>query len=496
LPGLLAIDLAADTATVVKAELTPNSRFRITTVSPLPIDHNLQHQASEDDLENATDDALAADENTDLIIDHPLLVEMTTADSTFAVVRGDNVLFHSVSLPFDDPKKVDQVLPFQLQDIVPFDIDSFVIDSTALKKQPSGNFEFLTSIIPEKEVASALGTLSQIGADPKVLTARCASLVGYKNVFPEQLKGSFMLLYTAVDFCAIAVYIDDNLKLLREIYLPIASHWPDIARQLRCSVGRLCRDAEVSIDNCFVLGRGLSLESIGQGLNMRTQRLDLREIAELDPGIEINLDEVAWALGVFADETQRNRKHRARFNFRRGPYAYRPLLQSLVNAFRDQVFYLLLFAVLLIAWAGSSFFTTYSLRTELDQRIAAEIQSVLPGESAPKGSEASFMEQQIEDLEADLLAFGSLSSLTPLNSLKELSNAIDRSINIEVDSIQIDRDRLELKGTVSDYKAVGRLNGLLEARADRFCEVTVDTKEQAFGSKRVKFSADIILCKE
>ena len=119
----------------------------------------------------------------------------------------------------------------------------------------------------------------------------------------------------------------------------------------------------------------------------------------------------------------------------------------------------------------------------------------MPGEVVPFRREVDFLQRRVEEIETQLRDMGTLSSLSPLDSLKELTAAIDPSLDLQIDSMNIAHSRVSFNGSVIDYPAVGTLSQILKDRKDRFCDVKVDPAARTFGtSSRVKFTAEIRLC--
>ena len=119
---------------------------------------------------------------------------------------------------------------------------------------------------------------------------------------------------------------------------------------------------------------------------------------------------------------------------------------------------------------------------------------MLPGEVIPRGGEVPALQAKVAALEGQLSGMGTLASLSPLGSLKELSEAITPDIDVNVDSMNLSQTRVTVSGSVPDNVAVGRLSGALEKRTGRFCDIKLDPKGRAAGSSRVQFLADIQLC--
>ncbi len=73
-----------------------------------------------------------------------------------------------VELPFGDRAKVEQALQFEVEGLVPFDLEDMVLASRILHIAP-GNSLVLAAMAPRDRVGGVLGDLKVAGADPKVL---------------------------------------------------------------------------------------------------------------------------------------------------------------------------------------------------------------------------------------------------------------------------------------------------------------------------------------
>jgi len=120
-------------------------------------------------------------------------------ESTLSLVSTRPVLYENLVLPFSDQKKIDQVIRFEVQDRLPFDLDSFLIDSMVLKKVDEKHYEILASLVPSLDVSTTLIRLKRLGADPKILSTRSSAVAALPQLFPELLAGNFALVIVTAD---------------------------------------------------------------------------------------------------------------------------------------------------------------------------------------------------------------------------------------------------------------------------------------------------------
>jgi general secretion pathway protein L len=101
------------------------------------------------------------------------------ADGIYTAVPGFLVSTHQVTLPFTDTRRIEQTLPFQLEDQLPFDLDEVVFDHQVLR-QAGGKTELLMGLVRRETMASLLEVLEKAGIDPRVVTL---SALAYQNLY-------------------------------------------------------------------------------------------------------------------------------------------------------------------------------------------------------------------------------------------------------------------------------------------------------------------------
>lgn len=74
-----------------------------------------------------------------------------------------------IELPFDQPKKVEAVLPMQLDDLLPVDVEDVVYDYQITERREDGSARVLVAYVRRDRFAELLGALEVHGIDPKVV---------------------------------------------------------------------------------------------------------------------------------------------------------------------------------------------------------------------------------------------------------------------------------------------------------------------------------------
>lgn len=92
------------------------------------------------------------------------------ADDTVAVaLPASQVSCHVFSLPFTDQKRLEQVLPAEVEGVIPFDAAEVVWDHAVLS-QANGKSEVLVAVVRREVLRAALQHWKDAGVEPRVVT--------------------------------------------------------------------------------------------------------------------------------------------------------------------------------------------------------------------------------------------------------------------------------------------------------------------------------------
>ena len=90
-------------------------------------------------------------------------------DSIAVSLPGAQIASFPMTLPFVDLRRLEQVLPAEIEGVIPFDLDDVVWDYTILS-QADGKSEVLVAVVRKKALKEAIDALQAAGIDPKVIT--------------------------------------------------------------------------------------------------------------------------------------------------------------------------------------------------------------------------------------------------------------------------------------------------------------------------------------
>ena len=486
MPTVLAINIKEDEATVVTAAKTAAGPIQLLEA------RNVRLRPAEP----AFDGVANSSENNNSVSIEELVQAVNEADSSLAVISTSRILYKKFQLPFNDQKKLDQVAPIQLQDSVPFDIDDFVIDNMVLDKSEDGQYSILASAVPEEDVVKALSFTARAGVDPKLLTTRASALAAFADAWAPLENRDFAVLELARDYAALAIFVNEKIAHVREFpdnsFFAGNNSIPNtpLLSAINSSLAAIEYEQGAKLSTVHVIGSDEAFRACAAALNLPVKKLDLESHIVDQTGENLALSDYSWAAGLLAAETKKCAVPLV--DFRKGRFAHNPVWKSFVSALKEEFFPLALALLFAVGWYGSVVYNTHRSASIVEDRIAGLLKEAIPGEAVPARQEVSHLEQKVGALEEQLQGIGSLSSLSPLESLKRLSTLINASIDVEIESMSIGSGGINFNGSSLDKPTLGRLDAALKAAP--FCEPNISPSGTVPGSSRVAFRAEVKLC--
>jgi Tfp pilus assembly PilM family ATPase len=114
-------------------------------------------------------------------------------DRIVAALDGEAASLRLVDLPVGVEKKIAEVLPGELETVLPFDIDEAVVDFQVVGRDAT-TIRLMTVAAPRENVAERLKQLQDAGADPRELAVGAAVFDGLGGLIGESLAGRTVLV--------------------------------------------------------------------------------------------------------------------------------------------------------------------------------------------------------------------------------------------------------------------------------------------------------------
>ena len=386
---------------------------------------------------------------------------------------GSAVSTWLVEMPFSDPKRLVQTLPFEMENYVPWDLDEVVLDYQVSHVDSDGGAHVFAAMAPRRTLAQLLATLAEAGIDPRYVTVDVAALA----LLPGALTDGTLLMDVGASRTLICGGQEGRSPWVRSFDGGTRELLdgdgeldpPGLARYLQ----RL-RPTLLAAENAgHVVER---IEVCGGG----ALQPGLLEQLEADYGVEVALWQppvpptkpeasptpgpehaLAYGLAMRGFITKGDQP----VDFRRGDFAYQADSRLYTRLATAAV------AALLLLSAGFVLMHFVTMKTLNDQQTTAEaalvkvVQTTFPEVPAislvsPRAAIAVMQEKVLEvQRRADNLRG---PTLTPLTALKEISEAVPSTVKIDIDEFLVTDEMIRIRGVTDSYGSVDTVEAAIK----------------------------------
>jgi len=435
---------------------------------------------------------------------------------------GQMASVRRLNLPFVDPKKIKQTVPFEVESQVPYDIEDLVLDYQILTKSTSGA-EVLAGLAQRAALAQYLETLEQGGVDPRIIELDATALANI-SPFLEESDGLTFLVDIGHSKTCLCGLRDGKLHSVRTI--PMGGHaftlalmedlrtdyseaerrkheeglellsasTPSFAR----AVERLLKeiDRTLSAPETAAAARPDRIILFGGTARARgiAERLQERVAVPVKPFSLKSDDRFTWtppdeealtilpqALGLALRGVMG--RPVSTLNLRREEFVYRRDLDVLRQKFMPTFIIVMVLLLLGVANILTDTMKNRSIIAKLDQQIEDVFKATHPDIKRIVDPLAQ-MRQGLQEMRRRTEALGLYGgNVTALDVLREISMKVPPDVDVTLKLLSIEEDRIRVNGSTQSFELVERLETELE-KIPFFSEVNVrDVKSEAGGGK-------------
>jgi hypothetical protein len=445
---ILAIEVARDRVRAAAADRTWNS-FQLAGV------FESQRATDEPDLSAALVRLLQQTEAPDVVV---------------SSLPGEDVAKRLLELPFADSRRLQQVVPFALEEHLPFPVDGTIVSFVRVGRHEQNSL-ILAALASKKDVRSHLELLASAGLDPKTVTLAPYALAA---LFARARNGASPAAHVLVD----AVRGSTSIILLDQSGVPRAircvgpqSHTlaagspqvedADVVNAARQTV--LAHAGELEHADLIVTGPSVEAARVGSELSSALS-LALREPREFDcselfDGRQPDLARFATPIAMLLGEL--SNKPVELLNFRQGEFAFRGRTRGDLTPFYTPAILAAVMVGLALLYVAIGVAGKLHRISIINHHIAAIAAPVL-GQSNPS--------DPMEQLRGGIAAMskrlkslgGGLGRDSALNALTVLSRALPSRFPVEMEDVQIDASGLHVTGQADSFATVDQVKRALD----------------------------------
>lgn len=408
-------------------------------------------------------------------------------DTVAVALPGAQVASHLVTLPFSDARRIEQVLPAEVEGAIPFDLADVVWDHAVLSQSP-GRTEVLVGIVRKTVLQEMLATLAAAGLDPRVITfaplalaalAERQQLLGMGGTAPAD-DAPIALLDAGPGRADLTLLEKGKAVIARALATSSPTLWQDEPEARAKLLNVLARDLKITLRS----RRGLTPSKLliaGAIANLpdAVERLGAELQMPIEPVVlQSGGPESALALGL-ALRAQQPRGH---INFRKGEFAFTKDLSQV----KGQLGRIAVAAAVLVLLAfGLGVAHVSSLRrqaADYDEALCFATKRIL-------GNCMTDYRQALGALSGGKSKAAGIPRVSAADVLAELTAHIPEESLPTLDDIDISTTAIRIKGVAESFSKVDEVTSALK-KDKCFGDIKQPRSEKQAQGSKINFSLD------
>ncbi|MHB8383064.1 MAG: type II secretion system protein GspL [Candidatus Binataceae bacterium] len=421
-------------------------------------------------------------------------------DILISALPSEAVTKRILELPFGDSRRLHQVVPFALEEHLPFPVDGAVVAFTLLGTDGDRSL-VLAAFARKQEMQQHLELLARAGLDPKTVTLAPYALAA---MFARARNGTRPVPHLVVEAehdstSMVLLDLEGIPRVMRTVggglinadgAAPTPAQATPVVNALRQTM--LAHAAELENADLIVTGAGAAMPRVKTMLADAVS-LAPREAREFDcsamfGGTRPDITRFGTAIAMLVGELPS--KPVALLNFRQDKFAFRGRTRGDLTPFYTPAILAACVVFLILLNFASGMIGKLHRLSVLNSEIASIAGPVL-GESEPSDPMRE-LRSGIATMNKRLrLIGGNVARNSPLDTLRAVSDAIPARLPVQLEDMQVDATGLRVTGLADSFTAVDEVKHALDLGGN-FGAIAVTHARAGDDSSKVEFrlSAD------
>ncbi len=427
-----------------------------------------------------------------------LVVEVGEPDIVISALPSERVVKRLLELPFKDARRLHQVVPFALEEHLPFPVDNGAVAFSRFG-QENGHSLVMAAMVRKADLQGHLDLLAKAGLDPKIVTLAPLALAA---MFTRSRNGAKPMAHLVVEgdessTSVVLVDLTGTPRAIRSMRGGLmmsdgSAVSADAAGPILNSVRQtlLAQGGETDDTEVIVAGPAAAFANV-RGLVSDSLAMAVRDGGTFDysgffEGTVATTGKFASCLAMLLGELPS--KPLNLINFRQGEFLFRGRVRGDLSPFYlSGILGAALFAVIALHFILG---VSANLRRlhQVDAEIAAAAGPVL-GETDPADARKQLKSGIAKMNERLKLIGGNLTHHPPLDTLVAVSRALRKDFPVEMADVQIDANALRMTGQADSFATVDQAKRALD-NSGYFGAIQVTHAKAGSDPNKVDFRID------
>jgi hypothetical protein len=430
-----------------------------------------------------------------------LVVEAGQPDIVISALPVDRVVKRLLELPFKDARRLHQVVPFALEEHLPFPVDNGTVAFTRVGREGDHTL-VMAAMVRKTDLQQHLDLLQKAGLDPKTVTlaplALAAMFTRTKNGNGNGAKPMAHLVVEGDESSTSVVLVDvgGTPRALRSMPAGLmmsdgSAVSQDAAAPILNSVRQtlLANGEETDQTEVILAGAAATYPKV-RGLLSDSLAMSVRDGGAFDytglfEGSVPNSGKFSTCIAMLLGEIPSQPLDL--INFRQGEFMFRGRVRGDLSPFYTSgILAAALLAVVIFHFALGVSANLHRLR-QLNAEIAAVAGPVL-GEADPADAKAQ-LQGGIAKMNKRLNLIGGNLTHSPLDTLIAVSRALPPRFPVQMADVQIDSQGLRVTGQADSFTTVDQAKRALD-KSGYFGSIEVAHAKAGSDPSKVDFRMD------
>ncbi len=378
-------------------------------------------------------------------------------------IPGGQFTQRVVTFPFNDRKRIERALPFELEDSIPFSLEDVEIDHLALDRADTEDKKKETAVIgimaPKTVLRRHLDLLASAGLDPQYVVPSYLGLAAVAKMIPVE---GVVILVDGSDICL----KDGALVKACRSYSGLQA-----TGGIRHVLKALEAEQGVQIEKAYLLSEN---DGLGAALSEAGLAVEL-----FSPEFRGKKAEDPVSLGLALNE---------QVNFRKGAFAYRLADIGARKRRNSLIVAGAIAAIFAAANLGVKYYLIQSRYSKLDREIVEIYRQTFPNAKSI-ADPVRQLRTGLDDARKKFGALGTASSA--LDAIKAVNDGIPPEVRVSFQEFLLEGDQLKLAGEAGSFESIDKIKAALQ-KVETLADVQVLDTRMGVDNK-VKFRLDMKL---
>jgi hypothetical protein len=428
-----------------------------------------------------------------------LVVEAGQPDIVISALPVDRVVKRLLELPFKDARRLHQVVPFALEEHLPFPVDNGTVAFIRVGREGDHTL-VMAAMVRKTDLQQHLDLLQKAGLDPKIVTlaplALAAMLTRTKNGNGNKPVAHLVVEGDESSTSVVLVDLGGTPRAMRSMAagLMMSDGSPvtqDAAAPILNSVRQtlLAHGEEADQTDVIVAGAAAAYPKV-RGMLSDSLAMSVRDGGAFDytglfEGSVPNSGKFSTCIAMLLGELPTQPLDL--INFRQGEFMFRGRVRGDLSPFYTSG----MLAAALLAVVIFHFALGVSANLNRLRRVNAEIAAVagpVLGETDPANAKAQ-LQSGIAKMNKRLNLIGGNLTHSPLDTLVAVSQALNRRFPVQMTDVQIDSQGLRVTGQADSFTTVDQAKRALD-KSGYFGSIEVAHAKAGSDPSKVDFRMD------